>query len=97
MNKSEIQQHASSIFQSNVHGVPLGSDEQAFALALLEFHPDKIEKVGLGITSIVVNPNPDAFNTSCFWLVRSDGTEIDFSSSKCLKHMTVQEGRSFTW
>jgi hypothetical protein len=31
----------------------------------------------------------------CFWVVRTDGTETDFSYHKCLKEKVVKENPSF--
>ena len=56
--------------------------------ALVERHDERDEKVGAGIAGFEVNAPPDdvpQFSQRCFWIVRSDGTKIDFSIGHCLK------------
>lgn len=49
--------------------------------ALLDRHPRAQDKIGTGVASIyVVQRNP----SRCFFVRRTDGTEIDFSYQKCL-------------
>jgi Protein of unknown function (DUF3223) len=40
-------------------------------------HPETLEKIGSGIERIEVRAA--SHGTRCFWIVRSDGTEVDFS------------------
>lgn len=56
--------------------------------ALLARHDELEEKSGKGIAGFEVNlPPADApqFSKRCFWVVRTDGTKIDFSIGHCLK------------
>ena len=56
--------------------------------ALLERHDERVEKVGRGIAGFEVNIPPDdvpQFSKRCFWIVRHDGTKIDFSIGHCLE------------
>ena len=56
--------------------------------ALLNRHEEKDEKVGSGIACFEVNEPPaDAppYSKRCFWLLREDGSRIDFSYPHCLK------------
>jgi hypothetical protein len=53
--------------------------------ALLERHDEKSEKVGVGISYFKVDSAPDPYGGKCFWIVRVDGTEIDFSYPHCLE------------
>jgi hypothetical protein len=40
-------------------------------------HPETIEKIGVGIDHIEVRPA--SYHTRCFWIVRRDGSDVDFS------------------
>ncbi len=53
--------------------------------ALLERHDEKDEKTGGGIGHFEVGLPPDNYAGKCFWIVRKDGTRIDFSIGHCLK------------
>ncbi len=56
--------------------------------ALLERHDERVEKIGTGIVGFEVNIPPDdvpQFSKRCFWVMRSNGTKIDFSIGHCLK------------
>jgi hypothetical protein len=65
------------------------SDEDATDLsALLNRHDQVGEKAGTGIAGFEVNTPPEdvpRFSRRCFWVIRSDGTKIDFSIGHCLK------------
>jgi len=64
------------------------SDEDALdLLALLDRHDERDEKIGSGIAGFEVSYPPSdtpQFSQRCFWIVRSDGTKIDFSFVHCL-------------
>ena len=60
------------------------SDEDAAHLsALLERHDERDEKVGAGVAGFEVADPPTSdtpqFSQKCFWVIRTDGTKIDFS------------------
>ena len=61
----------------------LNSDEQAFILDLLEYHPHARKKKHGGIDRVIVGL-PEYGYGSCFRLVRPDGSEVDFSYKKCV-------------
>jgi hypothetical protein len=69
-------------------GDQVSAEDAADLLALLERHDEREEKIGAGIAYFEVN-NPPAdvpqFSKQCFWIVRNDGTKIDFSIGYCLK------------
>jgi len=52
--------------------------------ALFKRHDEYSEKVGVGVDHYKVDSAPD-HNTKCFWIVRTDGSEIDFSFGHCLE------------
>ncbi|MFT4279594.1 MAG: DCL family protein [Rhodopseudomonas sp.] len=53
-------------------------------LALLQRHDELDEKIGRGIAHFEVASAPDGHPGKCFWIVRTDGTRIDFSIKHCL-------------
>ena len=56
--------------------------------ALLERHDERDEKIGNGIGGFEVNIPPSdvpQFSKRCFWIIRNDGTKMDFSIGHCLK------------
>lgn len=65
------------------------SAEDALDLsALLDRHDEVEEKAGTGIAGFEVNTPPEdvpQFSKRCFWVIRSDGSKIDFSIGHCLK------------
>lgn len=58
------------------------ADDQQFLLDLLAMHPESPEKIGPGVDHFEVRDNG---STVGFWVVRSDGSSIDFSFKKCLR------------
>ena len=69
-------------------GDRVSAQDAADLSALLERHDDREEKVGTGVLGFEVNAPPEdvpQFSKRCFWVVRSDGTKIDFSIGHCLK------------
>jgi Protein of unknown function (DUF3223) len=53
--------------------------------SLLKRHNEMDEKVGNGIAHFEVAAAPDGHGGQCFWIVRTDGTRIDFSFKHCLE------------
>lgn len=57
-------------------------------IALLDRHDEKLNKIGNGIDYFEVNlPPPEypPFTKKCFYIVRVDGSKIDFSIVHCLE------------
>ena len=65
-------------------GQALQGPDYAFMLELLKRHPGYEQKKGSGILRICVRTNPVFTGTRGFWLVRSDGSETDFSYRECI-------------
>jgi K+-sensing histidine kinase KdpD len=59
-------------------GTPLTGADAQFVYAVLTNHPRAAEKIGPGVRAITV----DTFvgDTRCFFVIRTDGTAIDFSA-----------------
>ena len=84
--QKEMNSHYASIISKYEWGETLSAEDSIDAIELLEFHPDKEEKIGVGIDRIEIRRNTKeahGFNTKCFFVVRTDGSAIDFSK-KCI-------------
>lgn len=57
---------------------------------LLELHPRCEEKVGCGVSAFKFKTNPEYTNTRTIFIVRTDGTETDFSWTKCIDGETPE-------
>jgi hypothetical protein len=83
---------ASDAIRDILHGYELGetlSDEHAeFMLCALRNHNEADKKIGCGVVRFEVRS--DDWGGRCFWLVRTDGTETDFSYRSCLTHPTAK-------
>lgn len=82
---------ATAFFKEMLNRYPVGdrvSDADAVELAaLLTRHDEYDEKVGSGIAGFEVGVPPadvPQFSQQCFWIIRTDGTKIDFSIGHCL-------------
>ncbi|CAN0873067.1 Protein DCL homolog, chloroplastic [Linum grandiflorum] len=60
-------------------------DEIAVMEKLLAHHPNSEDKIGCGLGSIAVDRHPEFKQSRCLFVVRTDGTWIDFSYKKCLR------------
>lgn len=83
---------ATAFFKEMLNRYGMGdrvSEADALDLAaLLDRHDERDEKVGKGVAGFEVNDPPTdvpQFSKRCFWVVRSDGTKIDFSIGHCLQ------------
>lgn len=68
-------------------GDSLSQDDFDFILELIKLHPNASAKIGSGISSIEIRQN-NMGNATAFYIVRSDGTDTDFSYKKCLNGET---------
>ena len=53
--------------------------------ALLKRHDEYSEKIGTGIEYFKVDSAPEPYGGQCFWVVRKDGSSVDFSYPHCLE------------
>jgi hypothetical protein len=66
-------------------GERVSSSDSEDLSALLIFHDEYSEKVGIGIDHFEVMKAE--YNTKCFCIVRSDGSHIDFSYVHCISQI----------
>jgi hypothetical protein len=67
------------ILNTNADNVPLRGADAELVLLLVHAgrHPETAEKIGSGVADIVIRRSE--FGTRGFWLIRRDGTIVDFS------------------
>jgi hypothetical protein len=79
--KGAAEKMISDTLQRQSIGVPLSGDDLEFILANLDLHPGREEKLSGGCHAIVVRKNHHGNHTErCFYIVRDDGSEIDFGA-----------------
>ena len=78
----------SAMLQSYKIGEQVTAADAADLSALLDRHDEREQKIGGGIAGFKVDIPPrdvPQFSDRCFWIIRSDGSEIDFSIGHCLE------------
>ncbi|WP_407822157.1 DCL family protein [Sphingomonas arvum] len=67
-------------------GDEVSPEDSADLGALLKRHDEAADKIGVGVQRYEVGSAPEPFpNQRCFWIVRKDGSRIDFSYQHCLE------------
>lgn len=87
--QKEMDNHYRDIISRYEWGETLSPEDHIDAFELLQFHPDKEEKIGVGLDHIEIRRNTresHGYNTKCFFIIRTDGSDIDFSK-KCIQHV----------
>lgn len=79
-SKQEATDHVRKILHSAVIGASLQGEELEVIRSLLNNHPDAAIKIGSGVARIETRWNG---NAPGFWIIRTDGTETDFSYKNC--------------
>ena len=67
-------------------GEKLAAGDEAFIKELLELHEKGTEKLK-NFDHFTVNEHPEFAKTRCFFVVRKDGKQEDFSISKCVANL----------
>jgi hypothetical protein len=67
-------------------GDTVSPEDHRFLMALLQRHAHASEKIGSAVKRFyrAEAPKP-SYNNRCFWIERTDRSEIDFSIGECLK------------
>ena len=81
MNKRPTKLYVKRLLEKSEPGVPIDEVDQIELRALIACHPDKDTKIGSGIHSFFVRSTSGV--SKCFNILRTDGTEIDFSYHRC--------------
>jgi hypothetical protein len=73
-----------SVIDTTPLGQSIAPAEYEFVRALLDRHPDVDQKVGCGVVDLQVDQSPE-YGSTCFFLVRGDGTRTEFSFKECIR------------
>lgn len=76
------------MLQSYRKGQRVEEDDATLLRALIERHPGRDQKVGVGIDFFFKDDPPDDHGNPsqrCFWIRRTDGSQTDFSYRTCIK------------
>ena len=65
-------------------GERITGDDDLFLRDLINLHSEKGEKIDIGITHFTVGKDRRWGTTRCFYLVRRDGSDTDFSFDNCI-------------
>lgn len=79
--RKAVETKAKEILHNFAENEPIDGPEGEFLADLLRLHPKAAEKVGPGIREIYIVKQQFS---RCFFVRRTDGSEIDFSIKKCL-------------
>lgn len=89
--KDDLLALVQQILHTTPLGAPVAETDLAFLLDLLAHHPDARRKIGAGIVAMEVRINPKYRTSRCFWAVRRDGSETDWSFTKCIYPTTTMK------
>jgi hypothetical protein len=82
----DVRQEIQRILHSYPIGSRVNSEDAKFLLDILYNHPEADAKIGCGIKAFEVRKNTRYTNHRCFYIIRIDKSEDDFSTSKCLAY-----------
>jgi len=89
-NAKQVSGYLSKALQMTEDGKEVTKEQAAIVVDLLRtYHPKAQEKIGAGVEAVVVKAHP-MHGSKCFFVVRKDGSEEDFSFRKCLEYVTSQ-------
>jgi Protein of unknown function (DUF3223) len=88
-SKASAEKFFKSMLNHYRPGERVDDDDARHLRALLEWHTEYNEKVGIGIDHFsVMWAEGDGYATQCFCVIRGDGTQIDFSYRHCIRSVT---------
>lgn len=82
-SKKEAREHFTNILNKHPLGTKLSNGELNDVKSLLNCHPRARQKIGCGMSSIKIDKGFVPGNR-CFHIIRTDGSEEDFSIGKCI-------------
>lgn len=90
--KATMKDYFGYILRNEKEGTILEKQYAKDVRALLDYHPEKDEKIGKGVKFIRIERHIDSYSgypsNSChFHIHRKDGTDIDFSYNACIANM----------
>jgi len=90
--KKLLTEYVQKILAKYSPGNCLDKDDFIFVNQLLERHPNAVAKIGCGVDSIKIDIPQEWIKTrcayKCFWVIRKDGSCVDFSFRECISAST---------
>lgn len=80
-SKKLATEHIRAVLYSYQPGQTVSDEHAVFLADLLDHHPNRAAKIGVGVASFQVQRNVGSVG---FWLTRTDGSRTDFSYISCL-------------
>jgi hypothetical protein len=86
VNKAQMTRDIRQLIAKYSHNEVLNPTDFKFMLGILSRHPSKTEKIGCGVSKLIVKEERSAFHklSKHFEVVRMDGSTVDFSWVKCV-------------
>jgi len=81
--KAAVRKYIRGVKELYADGVPLAPPHQAFVLDLASRHRLINQKIGCGVSHLVIRSVPP-FKTRAVYFVRTDGTDVEISLEECL-------------
>lgn len=86
--KAAAETHLREMLHHYLLGSRVEGDDHALLASILPNHPEAKEKVGSGVSHFEVHNSE--YGTTCFFVVRTDGTKMPFSFRSCIKPDSTQ-------
>jgi len=81
---SKIKTRMRRILSTSKDGEKVGSPDSEFILDLLKYHKNHDEKIK-DLSYITTGKHDEHDYSRCFFIVKNDGTKVDFSVHKCIE------------
>lgn len=87
--KESIAEYVRRVLHSSEPERPIEGDVGAVIRDLLQLHPSAQQKIGCGVAAIVVREDR-RFKSRHFHILRTDGSDVDFSYRQCIQPSTAR-------
>jgi hypothetical protein len=85
-SQSKLRSYINALLSWSSEGQSVDPQYFNFLLDLLKLHPQYEEKAQ-GLRQFAVSQHPEHTHEKCFFVVKQDGTWIDFSFAKCIQQI----------
>mmetsp|Transcript_28741 Transcript_28741/g.28422 ORF Transcript_28741/g.28422 Transcript_28741/m.28422 type:complete len:147 (-) Transcript_28741:8-448(-) len=83
---AKLKDYLKSLLNSSPEGKPVDPQYHTLLEALLKLHPE-FESKSVGLKTFSVDKHPSHPESKCFFIIREDGSQEDFSVTKCLEQL----------
>lgn len=88
VNKTQTKNKIRDILYKYPYDMELNTEDAEFMTDIIKMHPKADYKIGSGIECFVIRQNYKYPTTRNFWIIRTDGSETDFSYLECISPNT---------